>query len=56
MKYKNQWVVFSPSGTIVGESHISEQAAWYDAEDKTGDRRDELRLIGYRCRTEETSE
>jgi hypothetical protein len=56
MKIKDHWVVFSPSGAIVGESHISEQAAWYDAEDKTGDRRDELRLIGYRCKIEEASE
>ena len=56
MKYKNQWIVFSPSGKIEGKSHISEQSAWYDAEDQTGDRRDELRLIGYRCEIEESSE
>ena len=59
MKIKEHWVVFSPSGEIAGSSKVSEQAGWYDAEDQTNTRRDELRLIGYRCvkcKIEETSE
>ena len=59
MKIKEHWVVFSPSGEIAGLSKVSEQAGWYDAEDQTSTRRDELRLIGYRCvkcKIEEASE